>query len=274
VTTPVGILDSHASSVAIDSQGHIVAGGWSSNGGDNDFAIARYRPDGSLDPSFQGTGKVTTPISAGQDLLQGVVVDSRDRIVAVGQAASATVNDFATVRYVGDQTPPTVTIASGPADGGFTNDTTPSFDFSSSEAGSSFGCGFDAVPPAACGSPFTPGTALADGPHSISITATDRAGNSATAGRSFTIDTVAPGLEINGHRKFKSRKRKARAHFELAANEPVTFSCEVDEMPAGACDADYRTRKLKRGKHTLTVTATDRAGNASSEAKKLKIVRR
>jgi hypothetical protein len=58
------------------------------------------------------------------------------------------------------------------------------------------------------------------------------------------------------------------------ANEPVTFSCQVDDLPAGPCEADYRTRKLKRGKHTLDVTATDRAGNAASETKKLKIVRR
>jgi hypothetical protein len=39
----------------------VVAAGWS--GGD--FALARYNPDGTLDPSFGGTGKVRTDFGRG-----------------------------------------------------------------------------------------------------------------------------------------------------------------------------------------------------------------
>jgi uncharacterized delta-60 repeat protein len=42
--------------------GKLVAAGYSVNGPNEDFALARYNPEGSLDPTFNGTGKVTTAI--------------------------------------------------------------------------------------------------------------------------------------------------------------------------------------------------------------------
>ena len=47
--------------MAIQANGKIVAVG---EDGDDDFALARYNPDGSLDPSFSGDGKQTTDFGA------------------------------------------------------------------------------------------------------------------------------------------------------------------------------------------------------------------
>ncbi len=94
-----------------------------------------------------------------------------------------------------DTTPPTATIDSGPS--GLTNDATPSFEFHSSEAGSAFECSIDTGTPAygPCSGPgsHTPAGALADGPHTFRVRATDAAGNLGTAAtRAFTVDTTAP----------------------------------------------------------------------------------
>jgi hypothetical protein len=93
-----------------------------------------------------------------------------------------------------DSTPPDTTITSGPT--GRTKDATPTFKFSSSEAGSSFRCRFDSGPFGPCSGRHadTPPGPLADGPHSFRVRATDAADNTdpTPARRSFTVDTVAP----------------------------------------------------------------------------------
>jgi uncharacterized delta-60 repeat protein len=82
-----------ANSVAIDSHGRIVVAG--SVGGRVepdccDFALARYKPDGSLDPSFGVDGKVTTDFQGGGDEAEAVAIDSQGRIVAAGGAGRGT----------------------------------------------------------------------------------------------------------------------------------------------------------------------------------------
>ena len=52
-----------ATSVAIQSDGRIVAAGGTFNAPTQvDFAVARYNTDGSLDATFDGDGRVTTPL--------------------------------------------------------------------------------------------------------------------------------------------------------------------------------------------------------------------
>ena len=53
-----------------------------------DFALARYNPNGSLDPSFSGDGKQTTDFG-GIDEANGVALQADGKIVAVGDAAAA-----------------------------------------------------------------------------------------------------------------------------------------------------------------------------------------
>jgi uncharacterized delta-60 repeat protein len=98
VTTGAGAA---ANSVAIDSLGRIVAAGRDCNFdcSSYDFALARYRPTGSLDTSFGAGGTVTTDFAGGSDEANSVEIDSRDRIVAAGGGGRR--NDFALARYHG-----------------------------------------------------------------------------------------------------------------------------------------------------------------------------
>ena len=51
-----------------------------------DFALARYNPDGTLDTSFDGDGKVTTDFGGGHDEARAVALQADGRIVAGGYA--------------------------------------------------------------------------------------------------------------------------------------------------------------------------------------------
>src|SRR3954454_16661446 len=59
VTTAIGPSWDNSKAVALQPDGKIVVAGDSNNGSNFDFALTRYNPNGSLDTSFNGTGKVT-----------------------------------------------------------------------------------------------------------------------------------------------------------------------------------------------------------------------
>jgi uncharacterized delta-60 repeat protein len=89
-----------ASSLAVDSRDRIVvAGRTRTSSGDRDFALARYLPSGSLDPSFSGNGKAV-PNAGGMEGATSVAIDARGRIVAVGhRGAGYRSRHFAVVRF-------------------------------------------------------------------------------------------------------------------------------------------------------------------------------
>ena len=99
VTTAVGLGDDEAFSVVLQSDGKIVAAGYSYNGSNYVFAVDRYNIDGSLDTTFDTDGKVTTAIGSGTDRANSVVVQSDGKIVAAGYSNNGTNVDFAVVRY-------------------------------------------------------------------------------------------------------------------------------------------------------------------------------
>jgi uncharacterized delta-60 repeat protein len=96
--------DDYSSAVAIDPRGRIVAGGAGGRG----FALARYKADGSLDPSFSRNGKVTIDVGrsasspwrrVGASFPDGLALDSQDRIIAAGTARDP--RGFAVARFIG-----------------------------------------------------------------------------------------------------------------------------------------------------------------------------
>jgi 6-phosphogluconolactonase (cycloisomerase 2 family) len=98
-----------------------------------------------------------------------------------------------------DGTPPDTIIDSAPH--GTTSDSTPTFDFHSTESGSTFECSIDTGTPAfgACSGPgasHTPASALADGTYTFRVRATDGQGNTdqSPATESFTVDTAPPDM--------------------------------------------------------------------------------
>ena len=99
VTTAIGSAMTLLRSVAIQSDGKIVAAGYSDNGSNYDFALVRYNTDGSLDTSFDSDGKVTTAIGSGNDSAFSVAIQSDGKIVAAGYSTTVVTDDFALVRY-------------------------------------------------------------------------------------------------------------------------------------------------------------------------------
>ena len=93
-TTKVGLWPT-AWSVAIQPDNKIIVGGftwWGDGTFANDhFALARYNPDGSLDTTFNGDGKVITRIcdhTFCNDDLQSIALQPDGKIIAVGGSFS------------------------------------------------------------------------------------------------------------------------------------------------------------------------------------------
>ena len=91
VTTDFGRnFEDYGYSVAIAPDGKIVAAGWATNGpdigGKTDTAVARYRPDGTLDSSFDGDGRWTDDIGGANDndRARAVAVQRNGKIVVAG----------------------------------------------------------------------------------------------------------------------------------------------------------------------------------------------
>jgi uncharacterized delta-60 repeat protein len=99
VTTAVGLGDDEAFSVVLQSDGKIVAAGYSYNGSNYVFAVDRYNIDGSLDTTFDTDGKVTTAVGSGTDVATSVVLQSDGKIVVAGYSYNGSNYDFAVVRY-------------------------------------------------------------------------------------------------------------------------------------------------------------------------------
>ena len=102
VITAVGSGDDKTMSVAIQSDGKIVAGGWSNNGSNYDFALVRYNTDGTLDTSFDDVehdGKVTTAVGSGDDEIEKIAIQSDVKLVAAGYTYNGFTVDFAIARY-------------------------------------------------------------------------------------------------------------------------------------------------------------------------------
>ena len=103
---PFGV--SEASATVSQPDGKVVAVGsvlraTSRDSGLNDFAIARYNPNGSLDTSFSGDGKQTTDFNGLDDGATGVALQSDGKIVVVGRTGFfdpfGSSFDFAIARY-------------------------------------------------------------------------------------------------------------------------------------------------------------------------------
>jgi uncharacterized delta-60 repeat protein len=102
VTTDMGGNNDWAFSVIQQTDGKLVVAGYSSNGSNDDVALVRYNADGSLDTSFDGDGKVTTAIGAGDDYGYSVIQQSDGKLVVAGTSYNGSNWDFALVRYNAD----------------------------------------------------------------------------------------------------------------------------------------------------------------------------
>jgi len=110
-----------------------------------------------------------------------------------------------------------------------------------------------------------PATALPDGRYVATATQTDAAGNTGSAApRSFSIDAHAPETTISsGPLPTGGGTRAVR--FAFSADEPATFGCTLDGKALAACAPPQLVlRNLAKGRHRVTIAATDGAGNTDA----------
>jgi len=97
VTTPVGTYNDYGRSVAIQSDGKILVGGYTGDDISYDYVLVRYNSDGSLDPVFGNGGKVITDFGGSSEGLC-VTLQSDEKIVVSGTHEG----NFALARYNND----------------------------------------------------------------------------------------------------------------------------------------------------------------------------
>jgi uncharacterized delta-60 repeat protein len=98
-----GISVAYLNGVALQPDGKVVGAGFTDpSPGERQFALARYRSDGTLDTTFGVDGRVTTDIGDGDtDIAWAILLQPDGKIVAAGQANTISDDggDFALVRY-------------------------------------------------------------------------------------------------------------------------------------------------------------------------------
>jgi len=107
VFTDFGSTFDIAFAIALQDDGKIVVAGAAQRNGPRDIALARYQPDGSLDPSFDGDGRVLTAVTPDYDAAFDIAIQRNGRIVVAGGAGDRgedTTGDFALVGYASDGT--------------------------------------------------------------------------------------------------------------------------------------------------------------------------
>jgi hypothetical protein len=159
--------------------------------------------------------------------------------------------------------PPPVPSLGGP--GGTTNDTTPTFTFTSTGA-NDFVCSVDGPTPKSlgiCTSPFTTST-LADGHYVFSVAARNISGiASAAQSAGFTVDTAPPETTVTTN--VPSLTTSSGLSIAFAASESgSTFACSLDSAPFSSCSSPAGLADLLDGIHRFMVRAQDAAGNTDA----------
>ncbi len=102
--TGVGVGADFASAVVVQPDGRIILAGNSGSGGNTDdkIALARLNPDGSLDTTFDGDGRVILPNAVPGDIdVNAAALQPDGKIVVAGRWKPASVNtyDFMLARF-------------------------------------------------------------------------------------------------------------------------------------------------------------------------------
>jgi hypothetical protein len=176
----------------------------------------------------------------------------------------------ASVTFTVDTVGPAVAITSGPAASSFSSTASPTFGFTVTDASSTtVQCKLDAGAFGACTTSTSYAlSGLGQGSHTITIQATDAAGNTGSTSRTWTVDTVNPVVSITSGPAAASFSNTASPTFGFSATDTnlSTVQCKLDAGAFGACTTSttYALSGLSDGSHTITIQATDLAGNTAS----------
>jgi len=162
--------------------------------------------------------------------------------------------------WVVDTVAPTVTLTTTPA--AATNHTTADFAFTTSETPAAMDCRLDAAGWTACDTlTATRYPGLAEGSHTVTVRATDAAGNTGSAAYTWTVDLTAPAAAFTAAPG--ALTNDTTPVFAVSAEAGATLACSVDGAAFAACTSTPAIPAVADGTHTLRVRATDVAGNSA-----------
>jgi hypothetical protein len=174
--------------------------------------------------------------------------------------------------FIVDITAPVLTFAQGP--NGPTNDNTPTFDVNPD---ANVECSLDQGTPdfEFCDDGILDVTTpLADGTYTFRARATDAAGNlSALVTREFTVDTVAPTVEIVDGPTGSTDDTSPTFVFTAAGGGTVECSVDGGTAAFGPCSgaSSHTASALAPGAYTFRVRTTDAAGNAATATRSFSV---
>jgi hypothetical protein len=115
----------------------------------------------------------------------------------------------------------------------------------------------------------------ADGAHTLTVRASDAAGNTTEVTRSFTYDSHVPVVTITGGPGEGSVVYSHSTAFTFTTSDitPVTTSCKLDGGAFGACTSagSESLSGLGLGIHTFTLRVVDSAGNTSTVVRRFTV---
>lgn len=217
-----------------------------------------------------------------------VTVEATNTAGTAGTADAGTLDGLKL--YVKETVAPVITILS-PSGGSYvTNNKQPVVFTITDEAGGS-GVKLDSVAVKLDGSPvsagevthsaisngysftYTPGKALDDGSHTVTVDATDNDGNAAAQkSTTFKVDTIPPTLNVTSPTEGMITSTKSitvSGTTNDATSSPVTVKISLNSADQGAVTvggngAFSKAVMLKEGENVIVVTVTDAAGKSSS----------
>jgi uncharacterized delta-60 repeat protein len=113
IIQPIGSSDDQGYSLAIQPDGKILLGGYCIGVSNNDFCIARFNSDGTLDTTFGSSGKVIQPIGSSDDKGFSLAIQPDGKILLGGYYDIAINWDFSIARFNSDGTLDTTFGSSG-----------------------------------------------------------------------------------------------------------------------------------------------------------------
>lgn len=181
---------------------------------------------------------------------------------------------------VKEKVAPVISITA-PSSGAYITNTTPTIEFTLTDADSGVSSGTIAVTidgtaiSSVTKTEITGGykctctpEALKDGVHTISVTASDNDGNAASAKTSsFTVDTVPPTLSVTAPAEGLITKKSTvtvTGKTDDATSKPVTVTVNGTAVTVGTDGAFSKDVTLANGSNTITIIAKDKAGKTTT----------
>ena len=181
---------------------------------------------------------------------------------------------------VKEKVAPVISITA-PSSGAYITNTTPTIEFTVTDADSGVSSGTIAVTidgtaiSSVTKTAITGGykctctpAALKDGAHTISVTASDNDGNAASAKTSsFTVDTVPPTLSVTAPAEGLITNKSTvtvTGKTDDATSKPVTVTVNGTAVTVGTDGAFSKDVTLANGSNTITIIAKDKAGKTTT----------